>query len=397
MDEARAQLPLFGASEPIAVSGGRYRYLPVLLDRPGEREALRRADDSTWARMMPLIQEEVASRKGADPSYKSLLAAGYRLRDTVGSHPVYIDVMPSGRRKVAAPLRAVAAVMEGMDRADVSFVPVHRVGAGDVARAVRPWAERASGVAMRVRALEPLAQGTRTLASVLLAELERLGTVPSATDVLIDLGYIDPSLLLPLEDVEAIVQEVLGAAPWRSAALIGTCVPRSLSAVTEGTVGSLPRTELSFWRNLPENLQVAFGDYAVQSPRSPYSGRGGPMRANLRYTTGHEIVVARGVGAVNALPPPEREAQYRDLCRQILLRPEFGGPDCCWGDAVIEDCALGRIPAGNQNLWRGAGTSHHLKNSASEIGDAERIAMGLSIRTAQPRSRGRTASQLVPR
>ena len=395
MDEARAQLPLFGAPEPIVVSGGRYRYVPVLLDRPGERDALRRADDETWARMMPLIQEEVASRKGVDPSERALFAAGYRIKDAVGDHPVYVDVMPSGRRRVAAPIRAVTAVMEGMDRANVRFVPVYRIGAGNVARAVRPWAERASGVALRVRGLEPLAQGTRSLASVLLAEAEVLRASPGSIDVMVDLAYIDPLLLLPFEDVHTIVREVTAAAPWRSVALLGTCVPQSLSAIREGTMGSLSCTEWQLWHQLPGDLDVGFGDYAIQGSRSPYSGRGGPMRANLRYTIGDEIVVARGVGAINALPPREREAQYRDLCRQILLRPEFGGQACCWGDGVIEDCALGRIPAGNQNVWRGAGTSHHLKSAALRLA-AEQVAVlsrAVSAPTRQPAGSPATVSR----
>ena len=82
MDEGRAQLPLFGAAEPVAMPGGRYSYVPVLLDRPGEREALRNADDTIWARMMPLIQEEIAARGGSDPSDKALLSAGYLIKES---------------------------------------------------------------------------------------------------------------------------------------------------------------------------------------------------------------------------------------------------------------------------------------------------------------------------
>ena len=356
------QLPLLNETEPWTTPVGRLHYVPALLDRPGEREALRHADPGVWSRMTPLIQEEVATRKGADPSRHAVRSSAQRLRTSVGTRPVYIDVMPSESRRLAAPARTVALVYEEMSRTALNFVPVHRAGAAGLAPVIAAVAaSQGNGAALRWMALEPLVLGTQSVSSFLRGELELLGVAPADADLIVDLTWLDPGLLLPTDDATAIVDWALSAAPWRSVVVTGTSIPRSLGSVPEGTLGRVERREWDIWNALPSDAPVRFGDYGVQHPRSPYAGRGGPMRANLRYTTETSTLLARGVGALNSMPPEERANQYRELCRWIVDEPTFGGHDCCWGDAVIEDCAFGRRVPGSQEMWRGAGTSHHLR------------------------------------
>jgi hypothetical protein len=49
------------------------------------------------------------------------------------------------------------------------------------------------------------------------------------------------------------------------------------------------------------------------------------------------------------------------LCEQLVARPEFAGDSYSWGDGIISDCAKGSREPGSQNVWRGAGTAHHLR------------------------------------
>lgn len=53
--------------------------------------------------------------------------------------------------------------------------------------------------------------------------------------------------------------------------------------------------------------------------------------------------------------------QYRDLCQQLVRSDSFSGADYTWGDSVIDGCARGTIAPGAQEMWRGVGTSHHLR------------------------------------
>ena len=263
-------------------------------------------------------------------------------------------------------MRAVSAVMEGMDRADVNFVPVYRVGAGPVGRVVRPWAERASGVALRVRALEPLAQGTRTLASVLLADAQMLGAAPGATDARSHAENIDPQLVLPFEDVHAIVREVTATAPWRSVALIGTCVPQSLSSVGEGTLGepaahpsgTVAPTARGPWRPVRRLRDPG--------PAVPVLG---PRRTHAREPAIHDRGRDRrgsGRGRRQRTPAPGARRRSTASCAaRSCSVPSLAVKTAAGAMASSQTARSGCTPAGNQNLWRGAGTSHHLKEAST--------------------------------
>ena len=87
------------------------------------------------------------------------------------------------------------------------------------------------------------------------------------------------------------------------------------------------------------------------------------MRANIRYTVEQLTLIARGQGPV---VQAGRE-QYRELCQMLIEREEFAGRDFSWGDAIIDDCANGLREPGAQALWRGAGTSHHLRFTAGQV------------------------------
>src|SRR5260370_41117168 len=131
--------------------------------------------------------------------------------------------------------------------------------------------------------------------------------------------------------------------------------------VQEGSIGRWPRREWDLWSALRTSGIVrlpTFGDYAIQHPRPPLEGdpSGPGQRANIRYTTDEVTLVPRGVGAVIQ----EGREQYRALCRQLGVQPEYAGRDFTWGDGLIADFADGSDEPGWQNHWRGAGTSHHL-------------------------------------
>jgi hypothetical protein len=129
--------------------------------------------------------------------------------------------------------------------------------------------------------------------------------------------------------------------------------------IKENSIGEIPRTELEIWRGLREaglSRPIAFGDYAVQHPHPP-ADKGGPgMRADIRYTVADRVIVPRGQAILT-----EGSGQYQELCRLLVAEPEFEGRGFSAGDRVFYDCARGLIRPGAQNMWRGAGTSHHIR------------------------------------
>ena len=89
------------------------------------------------------------------------------------------------------------------------------------------------------------------------------------------------------------------------------------------------------------------------------------MRANIRYTTSDLVLYARGHSILEHGAP-----QYASLAQMITGRGEFGGENYSWGDEVIARTASGRMAAGGEPRWRGAGTSHHLSLVARDLATA---------------------------
>lgn len=89
------------------------------------------------------------------------------------------------------------------------------------------------------------------------------------------------------------------------------------------------------------------------------------MRRNIRYTTKDDTIVARAFGRFT----DSDDDQYRELCLELKALPEFSGRNYSWGDRTIYDCAEGQLPPGSQEMWRGAGTAHHLQVVSDQLRD----------------------------
>ncbi len=217
------------------------------------------------------------------------------------------------------------------------------------------------GVALRYPLLTAALPEGQSLESVIKESLRAVEVEVTGADLLIDLAYLPPEQDIRAEDVMRAVDELAGFGTWRSIALLGTSMPSMLGGViTQGTVGEIPRREWELWSALGQcgpRRMPSYGDYVIQHPSPPQDGGGPSMRANIRYTTGNATVVARGQGPVVT----EGREQYRELCQQLVDRPEFAGRDYSWGDEQIADCASGTMEPGSNNAWRGAGSSHHLR------------------------------------
>ncbi|MGH2682730.1 MAG: beta family protein [Actinomycetota bacterium] len=355
----------------VPVPGGSGHYVAAVQNKSGELDALRNASAETWSRLTPLVQ--IVGPKKRPEAHKRDTVAGWvkRISQAVGHRPCFLDVLrlrpghPTTTSGGAEPILSVihaAARKRGM-----VFVPVLPIGRSDGRDYVRLAGEAVAcdgrGAALRypIRrfALEP----GETHATVLAEALRDLGIDVTRADALVDLGYLSGDEELHLEDVDEALKEVTAVGPWRSLVLLGTSMPSMLGGtVGEGTIGELPRREWELWSALQQDTSrrmPTYGDYVVQHPDPPRDEDGGGpgMRANIRYTITSTTLVARARGPLIQ----EGREQYRDLCQQLVARPEFSGPDFSWGDSVIAACASGESEPGSQNQWRGAGSSHHFR------------------------------------
>lgn len=380
---APIQATLLAPERPESLPVDRGHYVAVLQSKSGERDALRHASPSTWERLTPLI-EVVGPKIPKVPLTRSYVAAGIkRVADAIGEHPCYLDFLrldPTLRvqRRVGDTYEPpVLAVMYAEARKRrMRCIPVVHVGESTGAH-VELVADAAlednRGVALRYRVRRVVPPAGAQHRDMLQAALEGVACAAEHADLLVDLEYLDEDAEIDPSDLAAILRDMCAVGEWRSLVVIATSMPKMLSEVKEGTLGSIPRREWELWFGLAHadlERMPAFGDYAVQHPDPPLDDIGGnTMRANVRYTAAAETLVARGRGPVSQ----EGREQYHDLCAELVAHDEFKGRSYSWGDKVIADCAKGvRAPA-SQPQWRGAGTSHHLQFVTDQV---RQLAMG---------------------
>lgn len=350
------------------LSLGSAHYVVALQTKPGELDALEQAPPDTWSKFTPLIQI-VGSKSPKDAINAGNITTWIgNVSRGVGQHPMFLDIL---RLKATHPvitgagteLPVLERIYWAARRKSLNFVPVLPIGSANREHAdiVADAAETdGRGLALRlpIRTLVP--PSGMSLPDYLGKVVADLRGDITTTDLLLDLAYIDPDVEIHGEDLAAVMSKALAVGDWRNVVLLGTSMPSMLSCIPEGTVGQVARQEWNFWTEMSKlGLQriPTFGDYAVQHPTPPRDGPGGSPRANVRYTQATSTVIARGRGPVYQ----EGAEQYIRLCREIVAQSGFCGHSYSWGDGVIEGCARGEIKPGSQRMWRGAGTSHHLR------------------------------------
>ncbi len=378
MVENAMQLPLQRPEWFVPVPLGSRHYVAAVQNKPGELAALRNASAETWGRLTPLVQI-VGPKRPTEP-FRAQRVSGWvkRIAAAVGHRPCFLDILrlrptyPTATASGTIPV--LSAIYAAARKRGLAFVPVVSLTGSHGADYMKLVCDAAlcdgRGAAVRYPLLRMALPAGRTHAEVLEETLDKVGVNVTAADVLVDLGYLSGDEELAPNDLGDALREITAVGEWRSVVLLGTSMPRMLGggAIAEGEVSQLPRREWELWSALKGNEPgrlPTYGDYAVQHPNPPHDegGGGNTMRANIRYTVAQLTLIARGLGPV----VQAGKEQYRELCRMLVDREEFAGRDFSWGDEVIEDCANGLTQPGAQDLWRGAGTSHHLRLVTDQV------------------------------
>lgn len=348
-------------------------YMPALQTKPGELDALSHVSLKDWNYVTPLIQ--VLGQKDPGGTYRTGTISGWaqKVASALKSRPCFLDtirfkpghdaVSDTGNRQSSA----IAYLHEAMRRRGVPFVPVYSpvssVQALDDAIHVS-LSKDSRGMAIRF-GFDVLPSGLDH-SQFLLELTDRFSVDPSTVDLIVDFSYLDADRERPPGLISRVLNQITSIAPWRNVVTLATSMPSTLSCVAERSMGSIDRLEWALWESIATRATLhhvpTFGDYGIQNPKPPAEISGPGMRANVRYTTKGRTLIARG-GSVML----EGNEQYRDLCAMIVDRKEFAGGHYSWGDRMIEDCASGAIPPKAQDMWRGAGTSHHLRHVTESL------------------------------
>ncbi len=333
--------------------------------------------------MTPLI--EVVARAGrlSDGSVKDHVR---RLHDSVGEHPVYLDLKnidPSALLETSRGERPVLELLfEAARKRGLCFMPVAWTCSGEehlrlVADAVGGDCQ---GAALRHR-FAGVSYG-ETIESLLRRRVDELRASPQQIDLFLDLEYLDPDSDPSASWLSGRLEKIAEIGTWRSIVLVGTSIPSSFGngLVPERTTKELPRREWLLWKDVAAaSIPLAYGDYAVQNPVPPEKPPPIGPWATIRYTLADNLLVARGRDTRRYGPE-----QYKELSSWISSHHGFRGAAFSYGDAEIARWGSSDNPdvvmvegeideldetdesTGN-SYWRGVGTSHHMEAVTEQL------------------------------
>ena len=351
-------------------------YVPILRGKLGEFSALEEATADVKSQMTPLIEvplipwdwqnEEPAKTVDAHVSQ-----IGHRLERSWGTQrPLFIDLIWIPEDEILANgSHPLTYVLEDGRNIGVKLIPVTGLGRDDnYQRAAREGA-RQDGLGVCIRLEDDDFEDLAALEGRL-GELVRLFELsPGEVDIVLDFRAIAAGQTSTFVlAVQSVIRSLPSLADWRTLTLAASAFPENLSGFSIGVMGT-QRAEWTVWQALANSRTKmprlpTFGDYAINypEPTEEVDPRIMRMSANLRYTSDGEWLIFKGRNVRDF-----GYEQFNQLCRALVQRSEYTGPDFSWGDGYIRRCADNRDGPGSATTWRKVGTSHHLAFVTDQI------------------------------
>lgn len=208
-----------------------------------------------------------------------------------------------------------------------------------------------------------------------------LGTTPKDVDLIIDFEYISETP--PLVTIITILNNyIFSHNEWRTISFISSSFPYDMSSIRRDSIETLNRLEWQLWETLLIKYKSghiirmpSFGDYGISNQESAeIDPREMNISGHLRYTIEDEYMIVKGAAVRDVkgkngkiLRKGRSFAQMRQLCAELIKKPEFYGEGFSTGDKYIVDCANEIVSTGNPETWRRVGTNHHLTLVARQL------------------------------
>lgn len=348
-------------------------YVPILVGKLGEFEALKTLPDEQRALLRPIFDlAPIALEKDASDPIEELIKRVGRAFSNGGAAAVDLlgldGCTASGTHPVDYLLtRAVwgAAAVRLAVRTDASPSYI---------AAVAEHHHRGDGICLRARVLELGEPGA--LADRVTQLLKLFGLPPSKVHLCFDCGRITDWTRRP----DLVLADHLHAHDnldeFSLVSVASTNVPPNDKLSREERPRRVQRREWTMWQRLSrEGFQVAFGDYGVTGPRPTELAKGRPA-PHLRYTTRSALLIWRGQRA-DLVTEEDRDlpTSFRDLCEELIEHDDFALDDFSAGDRVLANIAAGQHRSkagkpsdGNTSQWIEWATNHHVAHVMSQLG-----------------------------
>jgi hypothetical protein len=370
-----------------------HRYVPVLLWKKGEQDAVRHLAHEDKRRMTPLLEIPASRplpRENAKRPKRPQIKGDWltETADTVWFSwgpilPVFVElkVLPTAELLAIGLSHQTERLFGAARHRDLKWVPVVRLTYGPSRQAAirRVVAADRRGICIRLTRLDLVRP---TLHADLEALLKSLRTTPEDADLVLDLHIVGEAGF----DLMVACAQLPLLDRWRSFTVVGGAFPSGLAKLERGT-NWIERWEWRMWsnqvrRDLPR--RPAYGDYTTLHPVPFDPARHPNPCANIRYTTERHWIVMKGQQLVpreEQPSDPRRHEQFPAMAclledmRDQNKQPYYKSESFSFGDEYIhkmankfrEGQASGRGNTGSTTTWLTAGVNHHLTYAVIQI------------------------------
>jgi len=342
-------------------------YVPILLTKAGELQALRSVPGQARDRFTPLFAvPHVAWDYDADDWKESLdehlggLPA--KLLQAWGTRVAWVDLLLVDDDGLMADGRHPLVWLTGEARAlGLPLLPVVSPTRSDAYRAAAAAvvARDHGGVGLRLQIPEWPINATAVTVETLLTEL---GITPDQADLILDLGAQTGPLALTVLRQQLATLPNLGQ--WRALIVASAGMPEDMP--TGSGIHVLPREDwLLYGRLLTSPVltrEPTFGDYAISSlePAPDLDPKVMSLSATLRYTSGDHWLIAKGGLFKGPGGSSLGGSAMQPVAANLRAHSAYLGSAHCPCERWLEDVVTGTVSGGNPTVWRRHATLHHL-------------------------------------
>jgi Beta protein len=352
-------------------------YVPILKGRDGEYGALETLTPLVRQGLTPLLEmppipwdyEQDIPAKTIDQHLKKV---GQKIQRVLGpGHRLFVDLPPwiPESERMSDGEHPLVFMFRSLEERAIAATPViGLLRADDYIRACRNVInEKSRGVCVRIQRED--FTDFDDVGSAIAGILDRVGAKVENADLIFDLRALTPDERnLDAQSVINYANRLPTLRQWRTFTIAATSFPQNLTGLPASNTSSVPRQEWTLWTNVVRSGKQleripTFGDYAISHPEpSEVDPRVMRPSASIRYTCDSTWLVAKARNLRD-----HGYAQFPEVCRELIQRVEYTGPQFSWGDRYIDDCAAGRVGTGNLTTWRKVGTSHHLAFAVHQL------------------------------
>lgn len=356
-------------------------YVPALRMKMGELEGLRSLRGDVADCIAPLLIVPPAKERNCG-NQESLFVAGKDIPDVAGvlvkywaHREVFVDPLALFKEYGAdTAVNWLPTLYSRARNLGVRAIPVtslntlEQMGSIAFKGSMLPRGELKFG--LRIQSGE---MTDPTLENRVAAVLASMGVMASECTVFADFSDADlsePSHVAPI--IRAALEQLQALGQWQLVVFLGTHYPEKNPAKPGQTI-TQPRNEWHAWSEAVKfdpstALHMVFGDFAADSSKIEFGGKGGRPIPHSRYTTASNWLVVRGddTGSTHEV--------MKNVFERVVDSGEFSGSTFSEADAYIFDVARNNAPsAGNATIWRQVNTTHHITRVVADIAKVRKI------------------------